>query len=316
MAAFLDNLQFSISITGPIFIVMALGLLLRWRGMINDNFIDIGSKLVFNVTLPALLFINISRTSIEQTANPTLLSVGLIGTALIFLLLEILSARWVQPATERGVVVQGAFRSNMGIIGLAYCFNAYGNDGLVTASLYLAVVTILFNVLAVVTLSRSLNREAGLSGTLLGIVKNPLIIGIVLALPFAWYQIELPHLVIRTGEYFAQMTLPLALLCTGASLNFKALRSGLHNAMLASSLKLLAVPLVLTLGGVIVGLRSIELGVLLLMSSAPTAAASYVMVRAMGGNAALAANIIAITTLGSLLTTSAGVTLLKLLGLI
>jgi hypothetical protein len=40
------------------------------------------------------------------------------------------------------------------------------------------------------------------------------------------------------------------------------------------------------------------------MSSAPTAAASYVMVRAMGGNATLAANIIVLTTLGSLVTTS------------
>ncbi|WP_421867327.1 AEC family transporter [Motiliproteus sp.] len=316
MDAFLNNLQFSLSITGPIFIVMTLGWLLNRRGMINDNFIDIGSKLVFNVTLPALLFINISRTSIEQTANLTLLGVGLFGTLLLFLLFEFLVARRVEPSSERGVVVQGAFRSNMGIIGLAYCFNAYGNDGLVTASLYLALVTILFNILSVITLSRSLNRDTGFRSTLKGILKNPLIIGIVMALPLAWYQVELPAMVIRTGEYFAQMTLPLALLCTGASLNFSALRHDRKNAMLAASLKLLVVPLTLTLGGILLGLRGIELGVLLLMTCSPTAAASYVMVRAMGGNATLAANIIAITTLCSLLTTSAGVTLLKLLELI
>ncbi|RDE18267.1 AEC family transporter [Motiliproteus coralliicola] len=316
MDAFLNNLQFSLSITGPIFIVMTLGWLLNRRGMINDNFIDIGSKLVFNVTLPALLFINISRTSIEQTANLTLLGVGLFGTLLLFLLFEFLVARRVEPSSERGVVVQGAFRSNMGIIGLAYCFNAYGNDGLVTASLYLALVTILFNILSVITLSRSLNRDTGFRSTLKGILKNPLIIGIVMALPLAWYQVELPAMVLRTGEYFAQMTLPLALLCTGASLNFSALRHDRKNAMLAASLKLLVVPLTLTLGGILLGLRGIELGVLLLMTCSPTAAASYVMVRAMGGNATLAANIIAITTLCSLLTTSAGVTLLKLLELI
>jgi predicted permease len=59
-----------------------------------------------------------------------------------------------------------------------------------------------------------------------------------------------------------------------------------------------------------------RLGILLLMWSAPTAAASYVMVRAMGGNAALAPNIIALTTLGSLATTSVGIVLLRNLGLI
>jgi malonate transporter len=59
-----------------------------------------------------------------------------------------------------------------------------------------------------------------------------------------------------------------------------------------------------------------RLGILLLMWSAPTAAASYVMVRAMGGNAALAANIIALTTLGSLVNTSVGVVVLRSLRLI
>ncbi len=71
---------------------------------------------------------------------------------------------------------------------------------------------------------------------------------------------------------------------------------------LAAAGKLLLVPLLFVGGGVAWGFRGMELGILLLMSSAPTAAASYVMVRAMGGNAALAANIIALTTLGSLFT--------------
>ena len=70
------------------------------------------------------------------------------------------------------------------------------------------------------------------------------------------------------------------------------------------------------MGGIALGFRGTELGVLFLMASAPAAAAGYVMVRAMGGNASLAANIIALTTLGSILTTSAGVMVLRWLGVI
>ena len=316
MNSFVDTLAFSFSITGPIFVVLALGVWLSRRGTINDNFVDIGSRLVFNITLPSLLFISISQTSIEQTANLKLIMVGLVGTLIAYLLLELFAARLVHPREERGVVVQGGFRSNMGIIGLAYCANAYGDQGLITASLYLALVTILFNVLSVITLSRSLNRGAGFRATLLGIAKNPLILGILLALPVAWLEIQLPQLIIRTGEYFAHMTLPLALLCTGASLNFGALRHNLNHALLAASFKLLAVPVLITLGGFLLEFRGLELGILFLMASAPTAAASYVMVRSMGGNASLAANIIVMTTLGSLLSTSIGVTLLKALALI
>jgi malonate transporter len=311
MSDLLASLTFAFSVTGPIFVILLLGVLLARAGILTEPFIDAGSRLVFNVTLPSLLFLSISRTTIEQAMNLSLVAWGLVGTLALFLLLEWMANRLVSPPSERGVVVQGAFRSNMGIVGLAYCVNAYGDPGLAGASLYLALVTILFNVLAVVTLNRSLNKHRSLSKTLVGIVRNPLILGILLALPVAWTKLRLPGILLQVGDYFAQMTLPPALLCAGASMNLKLLRHESRNALLASAGKLLLVPLVLTAGGYGIGLRGMDLGILFLMSSAPTAAASYVMVRAMGGNASLAANIIVLTTLGSLLVTSIGVTLLR-----
>lgn len=304
MQSFLQSLSFSFSITGPIFVVLLLGIYLNRTQLINDNFIEVGSKLVFNITLPALMFISISRTSIAETANLELVTFGLIGTAITYVMLELLARFMVAKREDRGVVVQGGFRSNMGIIGLAYCVNAYGDAGLVAASLYLALVTILYNILSVYTLNRSMNRDGSVVTNFKGIVSNPIILSILAALPFAALEWPLPSLLVRSGEYFAQMTLPLALLCTGASLNFKALRADINSAMVSAVCKLLLVPIMLIGGGVAVGFRGVELGVLALMSSAPTAAASYVMVRAMGGNSALAANIIVLTTLGSLITAS------------
>lgn len=311
MHAFMQSLSFSFSITGPIFAVLALGVYLRRIGLINDNFIDVGSKLVFNVTLPALLFLSISQTHISDTANVPLVAFGLIATILVYLMLELLAAWLVPKREDRGVVVQGGFRSNMGIIGLAYCINAFGDAGLVAASLYLALVTILYNILAVITLNRSLNHSGGLAATFKGIVRNPLIISIVAALVVAGLEWELPELLIHSGGYFSQMTLPLALLCTGASLDFRALRADLSSAMVSALCKLLVVPLLLIAVGIALGFRGLELGVLALMSSAPSAAASYIMVRAMGGNSALAANIIVLTTIGSLFTTSCLMMLLR-----
>ena len=315
MTELLDALAFSFSVTGPIFVVLLLGVGLMRIGLLNDNFVDTGARLVFNVALPALLFISISKTRFEAAANVDLILFGLVGTVLIFLALEWAARRWVAAPSDRGVFVQGCFRSNMGIIGLAYCVNAYGEAGLVGASLYLGIVTILFNVLAVITLSRSLGTHQSIGQLLKGIARNPLIIGIVLALPVSWAGIEMPALVRQSGQYFANLTLPLALLCTGAALDFGQLRRDIRNTLRAAGIKLVAVPLLFVVAGLAVGFRGIDLGVLLLMSGAPTAAASYVMVRAMGGNAVLAANIIAVTTLGSILTTSLGVLVLRAAGL-
>jgi predicted permease len=203
----------------------------------------------------------------------------------------------------------------MGIIGLAYCVNAYGEPGLLVSSLYLGLVTILFNILSVITLSRSLHKRQGVWRIVRGIATNPLIIAIGLALPVSWFDITLPALLLQSGQYFADLTLPLALLCTGASLNFRTLRGEIGNTLTAAACKLLVIPVLFTLVGALLGFRGIDLGVLMLMSSAPTATASYVMVRAMGGNATLAANIVVLTTLGSLFTTSLGIMALKGLGM-
>ncbi|EXJ13473.1 AEC family transporter [Imhoffiella purpurea] len=316
MNLLLANLDFALSVTGPIMLVLALGVWLAHRGLLTDAFIEGGSRLVFNVTLPILLFVTISQTHYAQAANLRLVTVGLAATLVAYLIFELIASAAVRPRQERGVVVQGAFRSNMGIVGLAYCVNAYGDVAMATASLYLGIVTILFNVLAVITLNRSLSEHRSILPILRDIARNPLILAILSALPFAYYEVRLPDLLLQTGQYFAQMTLPLALLCTGGSMSLKALHLDSRNALIGSFGKVVATPLLTTATGYLAGLRGMELGILFLMSSAPTAAASYVMARAMGGNGVLAANIIVLSTLGSMIFTSLGITWLHGAGLL
>ncbi|MGJ8646498.1 MAG: AEC family transporter [Marinomonas colpomeniae] len=316
MNNFLDVLAFSFSITMPIFLILGLGIVLYRIRLINDNFIDTASKLVFNVTLPALLFISISRTNVSSNTDFSLVIYAMAAVIITYIALELIMPFWIQDKAERAVLIQGAFRSNMGIIGLAYCVNAYGNDVYAVASVYLGGVTILFNILSVIGLSRGLGGNINRIGILKGIAKNPLIIAILAAFIISITGLELPTTIYKAGDYFAQMTLPLALLCAGASLSFSSIKNGLSGALIASIAKLAFIPFLLTFGGYLLGYRGMELGVLFLMSSAPTASASYIMVRAMNGNSSLAANVIVITTVASLVTTSIGVTLLKSLHLI
>lgn len=300
----------------PIFLILGLGIILYRIRLINDNFIDTASKLVFNVTLPALLFISISRTSLSSDTDFSLVIYAMCAVIVTYVSLEVFLPFWVKDKAERAVLIQGAFRSNMGIIGLAYCVNAYGDDVYAVASIYLGGVTILFNILSVIGLSKGLGGSVNILSILKGIAKNPLILAILAALVTSITGLKLPATVYKAGDYFAQMTLPLALLCAGASLSFSTLKNGLFGSLLSSAGKLIFVPVILTLGGYFMGYRGMELGVLFLMSSAPTASASYIMVRAMNGNSALAANVIVITTLASLISTSIGVTVLRSLGLI
>lgn len=293
-------LSFITSTLIPVLILLLMGWLFFRIKWLNEGFIEAGSKLVFNVALPALLFLSIARAEFSKAANLSLMSVGVIGTLIVFAVLMIISHLTVHPYKARGVVVQGGFRANMGIIGLAYCANTYGQEGLAVASVYMGCITILFNVLSVFVLNFYQGTSRSLTGQVTGMAKNPLILSIAAALPFSYFEWQLPDTLVQTGEYFAQLTLPLALICTGASLQFRSFSSDWFNIVLSTTSKCVVYPFVLVVLAYTLGFKGMELGIVLLLAISPTAAASYVMVRNLGGDYRLAASIIAVSTLVSL----------------
>ncbi|ADZ43505.1 TPA: AEC family transporter [Yersinia enterocolitica] len=313
-----ETWSFAFSVTVPNLLMMLLGMLLRRGGLMDDRFCDGATRVVFNLALPCLLFFSVATNHVSVLDNLPLVIYGAVGTLLTFLLLEI-AAKWlVKDPRERGVFVQGGFRANTAIVGLAFAMTAYGDEGVALGSMYLTVTVILFNMLSVITLTRSLQSGQGGKiskvALLRSIVTNPLIIGLVCGLAYAQTQLPIPQVIVQTGSYISALALPLALLCTGASLDWHAMFRSSNVAALSSVAKLFIVPILMTLGGLLMGFRGATLGIIFLFSATPTAAGSYVMTRAMGGNATLAANIIAITTVGSFFTTALGIYFLRSLG--
>lgn len=312
--------SFALGVTVPNLLLLVLGIFLKRVNIMDDHFCDKASRVVFNVALPCLLFFSVSTHNSEAGHNLPLAVYGGLATLVSFLLLELAALKLVKDPRERGIFVQGAFRANTGIAGLAYASLAFGKEGVALGSMYIAVTVILFNVLSVITLSRSLQTGAGkgpsLASILRGIVTNPLIIGLVLGLLFKQTHWTMPDAIYSTGEFISGMALPLAMLCAGASLDWRAMFRSSNVAAFSSIARVLVVPGLMTLGAALFGFTGAALGVIFLFSCTPTAAGSYVMTRAMGGNATLAANIIALTTLGSFFTTALGLALLRSLNLV
>jgi len=309
-----QSLLFTLETTLPIFILVLLGLLLRRRSVIDDAFIATSSKLVFNITLPVLMFMAVARS--DSGAGQHLPLIGFVlSTALLGALLSALWAGALMLSVpQRGAFIQASFRSNLGIIGLALCINAYGEEGGVLGALLLAVITPVYNLLAVFFLTRQ--QQVRWLAQLRLILSNPLIIAIVLAVPFSALQWPLPEVALRVGNSLAAMTLPLALIGVGGSLSFAALRRGSAIVLHIVTLKLLVVPVIIAVAAWVCGFRGVELGVICLMFASPTAAAAFVMARSMGADAELTANAIALTTIGSVLTVSGFVYVLSLLPLV
>lgn len=312
---------FAITIVLPNLFLMGLGFFMKRRGEASQVFIDQASSFVFNYCLPALLFFSVVDSEVDYGKQVVLIAAGVIVTFILFFGSEVYAKRFVSAPADQGVFVQGIFRSNMAIIGLATVANAYGDVGLSIGAVYMGIVTILFNVLAVITLSRvSKNADdtwvTRSTMVLKKLATNPLIIALLAA--FAYKALPLPPLtgvIHTTGDLLAAVALPLALICAGASINIKSMLSPSGLSMQASIGRIVIAPLIAIIVGLSFGLTGVHMGVLFLMVASPTAAASYVMAKAMGGNDVLAANILAFTTVVGLFGMAIGAAILRGLGL-
>lgn len=323
---FWESLQYSFGVTFPIIFLMFVGVFLRRRKFVDDAFCHTASKLVFNFTLPPMLFLNVIKSPLNFAQEINLILTGLVGTLIIYLWAEWWAARNIQTREYRCIFTQGTFRTNAAILGLALVINAYGDAGIAPVSLYTAFLVLIFNSLGVVTILNSLSNEKPNAMKLLqAVIKNPLILAIIVGMLFNYFEIRIPTPVMKSLQPLAQVTLPLALICIGASIDFKALyrlksedkaEQELNRVVLYSAaIRLVFAPIFLfALGKWIFQLSPIQLGIIFLTASAPVAAAVYAMTRAYGGNGTGAANLIGLTTIGSVISTNVGLFLLKQVG--
>jgi malonate transporter len=304
-----DSLAYALDVTLPISLIIGLGIVLKRNGWITDDFAKTGSELVFNLTLPCLLFVNIATTNLTDHF-PTLLIVfaGIMMTC-AFIIFHLL-AYGIVNKRARGAFVQGACRGNMAIIGLALSVNAFGDSALAIASMYLAVLVVPLNIFSILTLYYHQEKTPSAKEVARSVFTNPLAIAISLAIIVALLPIQVPKLVSDTGNYLARMTLPLALLCVGATIRLQEFRSS-SVLYWAISSKIVFIPIVATVLGFYLGIRGDQLGVLFMMTAAPTAAAAYPMVRSIGGDYHLTAAIIAGSTLMSIVSSTLGLFLLR-----
>ena len=317
MSEILSTILFAFSVTGPIFLLVVLGWFFKRAGIIGEGFINQASSLVFKVSLPVFLGMSMVNTDIQTVFDPVTIGNAALSTLLVFILLT-MTAHWFVPnRQDRGVYIQGAFRGNLAIVGLAFCANLYGDEGVAKASIVMSILSLVYNILSIYTLTVSLtDKKLNLVLILVGIGKNPLIIGIVVGIAINLLNIPVPDVAMKAGALLSQLTIPVALLCIGAGLSFENLQKGKRVAIASVVAKLIVTPIIIVAIAYLSGFSKIDLGILFLMASTPTAAASYVMVKAMKGDEVLAANIIVFSTVASLFTVSFGLACLKLTDLI
>lgn len=313
----MSNLIYSINATLPIFLLIILGKVLKATKIINDEFTKTADRYVFRIALPALLFSDLTENNVGSAFDGKYVLFCFSVTIFSIAVLWGLTEKFMKNEEQKGAFIQGSYRSSAAILGLAFINNMYDSVGM--APLMIIGCVPLYNIFAVIILTLKGDnggKKPNMKETFINVMKNPILLSILIALPFALLNLHFPSFVNKAIGSVANTATPLALISIGASFEGKKALKKMKPTLLASFIKLiLLVGLFLPLA-VFFGYRNQELMALLVMLGSPTTVSSYIMAKNTGNDGILTSSIIVLTTLLSSLTLTLWIFVLKSFGVL
>ena len=313
----MSNLIYSINATLPIFLVIILGKVLKTAKIINDEFTKTADRYVFRIALPALLFSDLTENNVGSAVDGKYVLFCFSVTIFSIAVLWGLTEKFMKNEEQKGAFIQGSYRSSAAILGLAFINKMYDSVGI--APLKIIGCVTLYNIFAVIILTLKGDnggKKPNMKETFIYVMKNPILLSILIALPFALLNLHFPSFVNKAIGSVANTAPPLALISIGASFEGKKALKKMKPTLLASFIKLILLAGLFLPLAVFFGYRNQELMALLVMLGSPTTVSSYIMAKNTGNDGILTSSIIVLTTLLSSLTLTLWIFVLKSFGVL
>lgn len=312
----MDSLYFSLNATIPIFLIILMGYVLKRIGMFNIDITNVMNKFNFTITLPVLLFQDISSIKIREVFDLKYILFCAIATSIAFWGLWLFTKLFLKNKAIMGEFVQASFRGSAAVLGIALIQNIYGIS--VMTPLMIIGAVPLFNIYSVLVLTfeSKQDHERTMKKAMIGIIKNPIIIGILAGLLFSFFNVSFPIIIDSTIGMIARIATPLALIGIGVGFEGRKAISMIKPTIVASIIKLFVLPALLLPVAVWLGFTMDKLIAVLIMLGSPATPSCYIMARNMGHEGVLSSSIVVMTTLLSAFSLTVLIFILRTLGLV
>ena len=311
----MENMVISLNAVLPLFLIIALGCAAKQLHILSDDAARQANGLCFQLFMAPLLFYNVYSTDLASAYSWKLLVFCVVGTLAEFAF-GLLFIPHIEPSRPaQGVMLQAFCRPNIVLLGLPLSTALFGPENIGHIAFMLAVLVPLINILAVLALELFRGGTPNPKRILLGVAKNPFVLGAVAGFLCKLLQIQLPYVLDSVISSMAEAATPLALVLMGTSMNFGKLQGCGRSLTVCTVVRLFAAPVVFLSLAVALGFRGVPLCGVMLVFATPVAVNSYTMALQMDGDADLAGGIVLLTTGLSCLTLFLWIFLLKALGL-
>lgn len=214
------DLGLSFAVVAPICIYILLGIFGKKMKWIGEKGINETNKLLYYLFFPTIIFVNFYFASSEEVFDWNLILFLLGMFALLFIVLVITVPLFIKERPVQGSVIQGIFRGNQILYAIPVLTTIYGEGNIGVAAAAITVIVPFINILVVVILEAKRGGKTNFEKLLIGILKNPIIIGALLGVFVKVLDIKLPTVVEDVIVQISKVITPIALVLLGAGLLF------------------------------------------------------------------------------------------------
>ncbi len=309
----MENLIFSLNATIPVFLLMVIGYFFNKLHIMDDDFATKMNSFVFKISLPLLLFKDIYTADFVDLWDTKFVVYCFVAT-LLSILISIGLSYFLKDKSIQGEFIQACYRSSAALLGIALTQNIYPDVGM--APLMLMSVVFTYNVISVIILSvfKKERTKVDLKKTFVGVIKNPLIIGIVAGVIVSLIPFKMPEVCTKTINYISSTATPLGLMAMGATFDFSKAKSELKPTLFCTFMKLFGFCILFLPFAVMLGYQKQDLVAILVMLGSSTTVSGFVMAKTMGHDGNLTSSVVMLTTLLSAFSITFWLTILKTLG--
>lgn len=277
----------------PLIGLIAMGYILKHFQFLDAGFWKGAEKLNYYLLFPIMLFLNLAFAQIDPNAIQNLMLVATAVIAVGCIVLYLLRRMHNTPSARFGVYMQSIVRFNT-YIGLAVVASLFKQQGMTLFAILLVFCIPLVNILSVLALTSS--EQLNAKNVCIALAKNPLILGCIFGGLFNVLELSLWAGLENLLKQVALCSLPLGLMCVGAALQFSGFKRDLSPIFYNTLARMLGMPALAILFCHLLNIPKLETQIVVLFFALPTASASYVLTKVLGGDSRLMASIISIQT--------------------
>jgi predicted permease len=285
-----------------LFLLLLAGYLARKSGLLDSQLTKGLSGLLLKLALPALIIDSMqkpfSASLLRESGIIFFISLAVYACSVVFALLfpRVLAA----TPEERGVFSFALIFSNVGFMGYPVVFAVFGETGVFYAAIYNLPFNFLLFTLGIMIISKKVEGAPPINWKLL---VNPAVAAVFIGFFLFLFSVALPRPISLAVHQLGLLTPPLSMLLVGSLLCTIPVKRVFTDwrVYIVSLLRLLLLPFLVWLA--LQGFRLPELlvGIPTVITAMPAAANSAILAEQYEGNAALASQIVFLSTLLSVL---------------